>query len=373
MMKKRIGIISYNIYCNYTNYGSALQSYALFNAIKMVSNNVEPILVDYCPDVLKDKNPLNPLKNTWDQDDTTKNALILSSNDIEINFKKYEDFFRQRFVITKEKYTRDNFNTIKRIDEISNFVCGSDTIFCTLEFHGFDDGYFANYSIMKKGYCFSYAASFGDSKFDTVEEYTRLKELLANFKLIGVREATLVDKLAYEGFPIKRVIDPTLLLERKDYDEIASDRLVEGDYLVLYARRHNDEMVAYAEKIAKKYRLKIIDISLRAYFYKDHKPYYSAGVEEFLSLIKYSKYVITNSYHGLIFGLQYEKPLAVFSREQADTKIGNLLSLLDCEYVFHCNNDENYFTPNYNEVNKRIKAARGDSFEFLKKALEGCE
>lgn len=225
---------------------------------------------------------------------------------------------------------------------------------------------------MRGGYSFSYAASFGDSKFDTDGEYEQLKKLLGNFKLIGVREATLVDKLANEGFPIRRVIDPTLLLERKDYDEIASDRLVEGNYLVLYARRHNDEMIAYAEKIAQKYGLKIVDISLRVHFYKNHIPYYAAGVEEFLSLIKHSKYVITNSYHGLIFGLQYEKPLAVFFREQADTKIGNLLSLLNCEDIIHCKNDENYCTPNYDAVNRILSQKRKESLSFLRAALEGC-
>ena len=138
---------------------------------------------------------------------------------------------------------------------------------------------------MRTGYSVFLCASFGDLGSIQMRVW-QIKSIIGKFKLIGVREATLVDKLANEGFPIKRVIDPTLLLERKDYDAIASDRLVEGDYLVLYARRHNDEMISYAEKIALKYGLKIVDISLRAHFFKNHIPYYAAGVEEFLSLIK---------------------------------------------------------------------------------------
>lgn len=126
---KKIGIISYNIYLNYTNYGSALQSYALYNAIKMVSNDVEPVLVDYCPDILKDKNPLNPLKNTWDQDQTTRKALLDSKNEIEINYAKYMEFFRKNFLITKLRYTKENFDSIVENEGIQNFVCGSDTIF----------------------------------------------------------------------------------------------------------------------------------------------------------------------------------------------------------------------------------------------------
>lgn len=64
---KRIGIISYNIFCNFTNYGSALQSFALSEAIKRISydcfgGDVVPVLVPYCPKVHEDGNPLNPIK-----------------------------------------------------------------------------------------------------------------------------------------------------------------------------------------------------------------------------------------------------------------------------------------------------------------------
>lgn len=369
---KKIGIVSYNLYLNYTNYGSALQSYALFTVIKSIFGVVDPVLVDYCPDILKDKNPLNPLKNSWDQDDATKQALIDSREDIEINYAKYMSFFRRYFKITDHKYDSSNFEQIAKLDDISIFVCGSDTIFCTLEFHGFDDGYFANYDVMKKGYSFSYAASFGDSTFEDCSEKRKLKNLLRNFKMIGVREATLVEELKTDGYPITRVLDPTLLLNISDYNKLSTKRLIKDDYLVLYARRHNDEMIAYAEKIAKKYNLKIVDISLRAHYYTDHIPFYSAGVEEFLSLIRYSKYVITNSYHGAIFALRYEKPLAVFSREQADAKISNLLSLLECKEVLHYKNDESFNIPNYSVVNNIIEKEKGRSLRFLKTALYGC-
>lgn len=57
---KKLGIISYNIYGNFTNYGSALQSWALHRAIKRIGD-YKPVLVDYCPDILMDKDPLNPV------------------------------------------------------------------------------------------------------------------------------------------------------------------------------------------------------------------------------------------------------------------------------------------------------------------------
>ena len=63
---KRFGIVSYNIYCNFTNYGSALQSWALQQVVDRVgAGRWQAVLVDYCPDVLRDKDKRNPVAHMW--------------------------------------------------------------------------------------------------------------------------------------------------------------------------------------------------------------------------------------------------------------------------------------------------------------------
>ena len=62
----RIGIVSYNRYGNFTNYGSALQSWAMCRAVDKLG--AQSVLVDYLPEVLRDKNPLNPMAHMWDTD-----------------------------------------------------------------------------------------------------------------------------------------------------------------------------------------------------------------------------------------------------------------------------------------------------------------
>ena len=148
-MKKRIGIVSYNIYCNFTNYGSALQSWALCQSIKKIAGNiVEPVLVDYCPEILADKEPLNPFANMWDKDEESRKMCELTLPAIQENYYKFDKFYHKRFERTCKKYTAQNFNDISIDENITGFVCGSDTIFCIDEFEGFDDGYFANYDII---------------------------------------------------------------------------------------------------------------------------------------------------------------------------------------------------------------------------------
>lgn len=365
---KRYGIISYNIYCNFTNYGSALQSWALHQVIKKFGK-FTPILVDYCPDVLLDMDPLHPYKNMWDQDEKSRYLCELTIPAIRLNYKKFDEFYKKNFTISKKKYTSSNFNKVVVDEALDGFVCGSDTIFCPDEF-GFDDGFYANYECMK-GKTVAYAASFGDL---TLSDYNckKIDERLSNFKAIGLREKHMIEYVSGRvSCPVAKVLDPTLLLDVKDYNEIVDDRVEYEKYLLLYSRRYSYEMEQFAEKIAKKNGWKIIEISLRATnAEKGHRMFYEAGIEEFLSLIKYAEFVVTNSFHGVIFSVQFEKEFVVFNREQCDIKVRELLDLFGIPYR-RINNIEDFRGDkiNYRGVQKRIKEAREYSLQFLEMEL----
>ena len=98
---------------------------------------------------------------------------------------------------------------------------------------------------------------------------------------------------------------------------------------------------------------------------------YNAGVEEFLSLVKNAEYIVTNSFHGLMFSVQFKKEFAVFSRETGDSKISEALELfglqdhLLSEYV-----DSLLYIDNYEDVHERIERVREESISFLKEELE---
>ena len=262
----------------------------------------------------------------------------------------------------------------KNVDEkINGFVCGSDTIFCPDEF-GFDDGYYANYDCMKNGFAAAYAASFGDPHF-TDETYQILNARLQNFKAFGLRENLMIPYVSeHTSVPVQKVVDPTLLLTSEDYDRIAEKRIVPEKYLLLYARRYNPTMTEDGEKLAKEHGWKIIDISLRATnAERGHQMFYEAGVEEFLSLVKHAEYVVTNSFHGMIFSVQYRRPFVVFSREQCDTKIEELLALFGLSDRMLVNGTESFRdTINYDTVHQNIDAARQESIRFLKSELDMC-
>lgn len=369
---KYIGQVSYNINCNFTNYGSALQTWALSQMIDKLGAEfgLQSKLIDYCPKVLEDSDCLNPQKKMWDKDQEVRRQIEMMMPAIRENYQKFEDFYTNRFRRTKLKYTDDNFNDVVKDESIEGFVCGSDTIFCINEFKGFVEGYYANFDCMR-GKSVSYAASFGDPTF-TEADYLILNNRLQNFKALGIRE---FDMLPYVKEHVKvraeRTIDPTLLAEASLYDSIIAEPQMKEQYILLYSRRYNKAMEQYAEQMAKQMGVKLVEISIRATnAEKGHIMRYDAGVEEFLSLVKHAECVVTNSFHGVIFAVQLRTPFYCFSREQGDTKIGEILDLFGLKNHIMVDGTETF--PNkidFDDVHDRIAQARLRSEEYLQFAL----
>lgn len=374
-MKRKYGIISYNMYCNFTNYGSALQTYALHTALNNICpEQIESFVVDYCPDVLRDKDVLNPLANMWDSDEESKRMCELSMPAIRVNNDKFNRFYKENYKITKGKYTSENFNDIIENEQLDGFVCGSDTIWCIQEFGGFDDGYYGNYPAMKNARTISYAASFGDAVFDENEQEV-LKDRLQNFKAIAVRENNRIDFIKENtDVLVERVVDPTILLTGKDYECITEKRLVEEPYILLYSRRYNKAMEDYADRLAEELGCKVVEISLRATNASKHMMFYEAGVEEFLSLVKHAEHVVTNSFHGAIFSMQMHTKFVVFSREQCDIKIDELLAMAGLSDRKMITGDEVVNQEiDFEKVEEALAIRREGSKEYLRKALQIVE
>ena len=331
----------------------------------------KPVLMDYCPEVLCDANPLDPFNKMWDKDAESRRMCELTMPAIRENYKKFDKFYTERFIRSKGVYNAENFCDCVECEGLDGFVCGSDTIFCIDEFKGFVDGYYANYPCMR-GRSVAYAASFGDSHFSETD-YKTLNDRLANFKAIALRENEMLDYVkSHTAVPVARVVDPTLLLTAGDYDKIAARKEEREPYLLLYTRRYNPRMEAFAIKYAREHGLKIVEISLRATNAElGHEMRYDAGVEEFLGLVRDADFVVTNSFHGLIFAVQYSRQVVVFSREQGDSKISEVLELFGMKNRLLVTGQERLDgETDYATVHPRIEEARAHAKAFLAQELE---
>lgn len=366
----KIGILTYeSLYCNFTNYGTVLQAWALLKAVATLSDEYEPILVDYCPDIMADKDPLDPMKNMWDTDTESRKMCELSIPSIKVNFNKIRRFYSDKMRLTSRSYTSTDVNNVT--DEgIFRFICGSDSIWDVTEF-GMDRAFFADYLMMRKN-SIAYAPSFQDS-FSTYsqEQHDLLIKYLDNFAAVGIRDEEPMDFICnHTHAEVKRVVDPTLLLKSSDYDDIIATKQESERYILYYSRRYNKAMEDFVENIAAEKNLKVIEISLRYKNRDKHRMFYEAGVEEFLSLIKHSEFVVTNSFHCMIFALHFEKEFYVFTREHCNNKICELLKRLDISDRLLQTGDEERGKPlDYSRIKSRLEEERTASLAFLNKQL----
>lgn len=371
-----IGIVTYtSIYCNFTNYGTVLQAWALMKAIRKLSSSeitYIPYLVNYCPDTMKDKSPLNPFRNMWDKDEESVKMCEWSMPAIKENYIKIKKFYKERMNITKLKYDLESCNKRKYEDcNINKFICGSDSIYDKTEF-GMDRFFYADAEFMKNN-SITYAPSFQDS-FDsfTDNELSKLKRYMSNFTAVSIRDKYPINWLKSNiDENIVQVCDPTLLLSSDDYKEITGKKQETSEYLLYYSRRYNPDMEKYVDKIAKERNLKVIEISLRFTNANRHYMNYSAGVEEFLSLVRYASCIVTNSYHCMIFSIIFKRDFYVFSREHCNHKIQELCNELGLIERFCTNGrvpDKNKI--NYNDLDIKLDKIKKNSLSFLKNSLE---
>ena len=156
----------------------------------------------------------------------------------------------------------------------------------------------------------SLAPSFGVDALpdDLLPDYARGIE---GIKWLSVREEagkSLIKELT--GREATLLADPTFALSPGEWEEVASFELVPSERYVFsyFLGSGNEHGLQQACKLAKKLNCENVDIM------NPDLPYYAAGPQDFIGLIKGASFVCTNSYHAAVFSLKYNSPFRVFSR-----------------------------------------------------------
>lgn len=371
-MGKRYGIVSYNHYVNFVNFGSVLQSWALQQALDRLG--VDNVIVDYCPRCMMSANKDNPLPLMQEADELSRECCRLSMGDIRRANRKFDAFWDSKCRKTDEYFDADSLDKLERM-ELDGYICGSDTIWDIHEFpgfHGFDDGYFAHAPGMRDKHNIAYSASIGDCKFSEKEK-VELSKHLKNFRAVALREKSGTGMFSeLWGGDVACTIDPTLLLEAEDYMTLEKESLLrpEEPYLLLYSRRYNPAMEAYADRLAEEKGLKVVEISLRAVNGDRHIMAYDTGIEEFLFLTHQAACIVTNSFHGAIFAMQYRRPFHAFFRQGTTSKTQFLLDRFGLSD--RCVSGQEFLgdSVDWESAWKRIREEREASLAYLRGALE---
>ena len=301
----KIGILTFQ---GSTNYGAILQAYALNKKLNLLGADCETINY-YCDKIensnlAKIKKPKDIIKNMYQRR----------------KISKYKKFVQKELKMSKS-YNR---NTIKN----SNYDCyivGSDQVWnpgCSNN----DKSFFLDFlGDNKKRY--SYAASIGLNNETALQVINENKKEMQKFDTISLREP--INNVKLEKIIDKDIrydVDPVFLLDSEHWKELCSKRFLSGNYIFLYLIAEPNEIIKFAEKLAKEKGYKIISNKKSIEFMMHCSP------NDFLSWIYNAKYVVTNSFHATAFSLIFNKKFFVEcegTKNYYNNRVKNVLDLFE--------------------------------------------
>ena len=108
------------------------------------------------------------------------------------------------------------------------------------------------------------------------------------------------------GIESEQVLDPTLLIDKNEWSKYITKNVVKEEYVLVYQIHNDQKLNAYAKMFAKKSGLKLVRVSpIFHQFKRGGKFVYLPDIGEFLSLVKNAKYLITDSFHGTAFAINF--------------------------------------------------------------------
>lgn len=383
---KKIGILTF---FNRMNYGAELQAYALFKKIRDFGYDCELI------DVLSPNHPLAKkpqlykpflashkklsLKNqinTKIQKELNRIAKSLHSKSARLRKKRFEDF-KDRYLRSSERkyYSVDNLYDQRPPYDI--LVTGSDQVWNPQATLSSPEPYFLTFAPdeIKK---ISYAASFGVSGMPPALR-NKYAKWLTSMNHISVREnqgARIVRDIS--GREATVVLDPTLLIDSTEWNTLAASIQNKKPYILLYVRMFSPYITKLAYYLSKRTGYSIIRIP-RGYMregieYKINHCY-DAGPREFLALFNNASFVLTSSFHGTAFSINYNKPFYTVIRKHGpvNSRMESLLGNLNLKERLLYSGDafpaEKDFHIDFSEAKILLEKERNKSLKFLKDAI----
>ena len=257
------------------------------------------------------------------------------------------------------------------------FISGSDQIWNPQVTGGIlETAYFCDFAMTGKN-VISYASSLGDRIYFSEDQQKTIQAQLTRFSHISVREKSGAEWLK-EKFNInaEEVVDPTLLLDAKDWESfIEQSKLkIESPYIFVYSVGRTKELIEYALHVQKALGIKIVvSNSIMKYPYKNVKYISEDSPEDFLMLIAKAALVITSSYHGTLFSVNFNVPFlslpASNITSNRSSEILDALGLGECFITYDTEFSPSMLQIDWSVVNNRINTLRDKSYRYIKNSI----
>lgn len=371
---KRIGIITYH---HHSNYGTMLQAYALQHQVAAMGYESE--LIDYTQsdaisalEMLKLRIKRLPV---YIREFKKYRTLAVHKEDFAQKHAKFEMFYEKYLRISNTHYTQ--LQQLMDDPPVYNgYLVGSDQTWNPFMAKSLEAFFLPFVKDNRAKGCYAPSVAVNTLTADQERMY---KENLANFAFLSCREkdgAELLQKIT--GKPVEHVLDPTLLLDRDQWMEHSTYKAPDKPYILAYFLGEKAWHREAVEQLRKQTGWDVI--TLPAAFYEMDNPQYEqvwGGPEEFLALIDGAKLICTDSFHGTIFAMNFQKNFYTFCKTDdtdGSSENSRLYSVLEqmnlSDRIVKKGCVPALEEIDYQEPYARLQEARVRSLAYLKNMLE---
>lgn len=358
------------------SHGSILQTYALYQTLYKMGHEVS---------ILNRQKNLSIYRILRNIAARIKGRILNSYKGPVFYTKDYSSLSMRELNTFVQKYLKSNLLTFSTRNELNNiinlnfdcYIVGSDQTWRPKYVHDvkyyFLDFLPINSSVKR----IAYAPSFGTSNWEFTPQLTEeCKKYLSSFSAVSVREDVGVDLCRkFFNVQVSHVLDPTFLLEQKDYLLLINKTHQESNKILALSILDNSAFaIELVQKVCSDLNLKPCQIN--ASHKSTVKDWIEPGIEKWLEGILQSKFVVTDSFHATVFAIIFNKPfITIVNVSRGSSRILSLLTMFGLENRMVDSIDQVsdkllYDTIDWDAVNRIIEKERNKSINWLKEALK---
>ena len=300
------------------NYGGILQAWALQTVLKRMGHNV--VTFDPCP----------YLNLSWQYKPIVYARRIIKKIlglPVDFHYERTYNMIHDIKMQNLQPFIKNNINRrefLRPYDlnpyDYDILIAGSDQVWrpqynCSYK-RKIDNAFF-DFAECWDVVRIAYAVSFGTDSWEySKRETSRCSKLAKLFAAISVREKSGIKFCEdYLGVNATHVLDPTLLLDRKDYEDL----IINGQQthaplgnLLCYLLDETEDVISLVNRIAQEKQL----IPFRANSKVENKDApveekIQPPVEQWLRNFKDASFIVTDSFHACVFSVIFNKPFIV--------------------------------------------------------------
>lgn len=382
----KIAIVS-ELKINTPNYGNVLQAFAL-NKILNNYHNCEAVSLysdgtkaaeDSSLIVTKKISTLSIAKKKFVDLLHPKRRVIKTEADNVSKNSAFIDFIKQNIHIDQEKIAWQRLLD----SDYDAFIVGSDVVWSQSP-GKVNRIKFLDFNNKKNAIKFSYAASFGGNMIPK-ENVAELQRCLSDFLAVSVRENSAVSLLESIGVKnVQHVVDPTLLIDKKTweaYEEKPEE--IDGGFIFCYLLNISDRNKKRIQDFSNQIGLPIVCLFGQSGAETFGDVTIEVGtIGEWLWLIHHAQFILTDSFHGIVFSTIFENRFMYVEREETNKLRKLNLRMLEYLKLIHQSDkvfdlmdisNINDFVWKYEEINAQINALKKRSMEYLDMIVDSVE